>query len=85
MDKTSKKYFWKWLVLAPIGFSLVGFGLCLMIEIAHFKHQGGAFWIWFGAGTLSLVIVNAGLAFVGDAVKNRVFYEWSRKSPASRP
>lgn len=73
------KYFYRWLIYAPVGFCLFGFGVCLFNEIGQLKHQGADFWTWFSWGTLSLILMNAGLAFVGDAVKNRVLYESLKK------
>ncbi len=76
-------YFKKWFLYAPIGFSLFAFGLCFAIEIAHLKHTGASFWQWFSLGTLALIITNAGLAFVADAIKNRMFYELEKKKESS--
>ncbi|NJL13521.1 MAG: hypothetical protein HC913_11295 [Microscillaceae bacterium] len=73
-------YYRKWFWFAPLGFSLFGFGLCLAIEVAIWKNTGLPFWQWFGLGTGALILANSGLAFIGDAVKNRVFYEWQKKN-----
>jgi len=73
-------YFRRWFWYAPIGLSLFAFGLCLVVEIAYFKHEGASFWTWFGLGTLALIIANAGISLVADAVKNRVFYELEKKN-----
>ncbi len=79
MNHWKNPYFLKWLIYAPIGFSLFGFGISFLDEVGNMKHQGVDFWTWFSLGTLSLIVTNAGLAFVGDAVKNRVLYELEKK------
>jgi len=35
-------------------------------------------WTWVALGTVSLVVLNAGLCLFGDAVKHRALYEWTR-------
>lgn len=80
LENFKNPHFFKWFIYAPIGLSLFAFGLCLVVELGYLKHQGAAFWTWFGWGTLALIITNAGIAFVGDAVKHRVLYEISKKS-----
>jgi hypothetical protein len=57
----------RWLIQAPIGLSLFGFGLCLFSEAGHIKHSGGELGDWFALGTLSLIVVNSGLSLVVDA------------------
>lgn len=79
MDPKINSYYYKWLLYAPLGLVLVGFGLCFFNETGQLKHQGAGFSEWFGWGTVSLIIINAGLAFFGDAVKNRVLYEIKRE------
>lgn len=62
----------KWLLFAPLGLSLIGLGLSVTLEAARLKTVGEP---WFWLGTLGLVIVNAGVAVFGDAVKCRVLVE----------
>ena len=62
----------KWLTYAPIGLTLFGLGLTLTLEANRRKNaREPYFWL----GTLGLVVLNAGLAFLGDAVKSRVLLE----------
>lgn len=75
------KYRKRWLLFAPIGLILIGFGLCVF-GTALFKMRDQApFNEWFVWGTLSLILVNAGLCFFGQAVKYSILHELtSRKS-----
>jgi len=70
-----------WLINAPIGLALFGLGLSITLEANNRKNaREPYFWL----GTLGLVILNAGLAFLGDAVKSRVLLELeSRPRPTS--
>jgi len=72
----------KWILHAPLGLVLVGFGACLVAEAAMLKYAGAATWKWVLYGTGALVVLNTGLSFFGDAVLNRVRYEqWKSKQP----
>ncbi|MBC8112576.1 MAG: hypothetical protein H7Y04_16105 [Verrucomicrobia bacterium] len=77
------RHFWKWILFAPLGMCLVGFGLCLFATAHDLKVAGDLFINWFLLGTLSLVLINAGLAFIGEAVKSRVMMELRRKRRSS--
>jgi len=54
---------------------LIGFGLSLFGQSVIYKSHGESLRKWFWWGTLSLVVVNAGVCVFGDAVKQRVIYE----------
>jgi ABC-type siderophore export system fused ATPase/permease subunit len=58
----------KWLIAAPLGLAMVGYGLCVFSEAGNIKHTGGDFQKWFLLGTYSLVMINAGLSIFGQAV-----------------
>lgn len=62
----------QWLIKAPLGLLLTGFGLSVIGDSTARKSRGEA---WFGQGTLGLVLFNAGLSIFGDAVKSRVLLE----------
>lgn len=61
-----------WLLKAPAGLLLTGFGLCLLTEAGVAKFSGAP---WFWSGTLTLAVFNAGLCVFGDAVRHRVLLE----------
>lgn len=77
--KDSKHHFKYWLIKAPVGLSLIGFGACLVAESAVLKYNGASTSSWFYAGLVALIVLNAGVCFVGDAVKHRVHYERLRE------
>lgn len=70
----------KWLVQAPLGLVLIGFGLCLVIEAAFYKHAGAAVVNWVGYGTLALIIFNSGISVFGNAVVHKVHYDRTKKT-----
>jgi hypothetical protein len=73
MDKNYKQ----WLIQAPVGLALVGFGACLIAEAAMVKFSGG-FWFWYG--TLALVVFNSGLCVFGNSILHRVRYEQENRN-----
>ncbi|MEM1214783.1 MAG: hypothetical protein AAGJ82_03815 [Bacteroidota bacterium] len=70
-----------WLIKAPLGLGLIGFGISLIVEAGFLKHAPGTTtYEWVLAGTLALCVFNAGLCVFGDAVKHRGHYERLRDS-----
>ncbi len=59
----------KWLIKAISGLLLFGFGLCLFGEAVIAKYVRDP---WFGLGTISLIVTNAGLAIFVSAAIDRV-------------
>ncbi len=74
-SSAAKTYYRRWLVRAPLGLVLVGFGACLIAESAMLKYSGSPMWKWVLVGTCSLCVFNAGLSFFGDAILQRMRYE----------
>lgn len=72
-----KKHYRNWLIQAPAGLVLIGFGACLIAESAMFKFSGAQTWQWVAAGTVSLCVFNSGLSIFGNAILERVRYERS--------
>lgn len=66
----------RWLLLAPIGLAVLGFGVCLVAEAAIIKAGGGP---WFWRGTLALVVLNTGVCLVGGAVREEVLHRLERR------
>ncbi len=73
MDR--KTYYRRWLLRAPVGLVLIGFGACLIAEAAMDKFEGAPTWQWVLYGTLALVVFNSGLSIFGDAILQRSRYE----------
>ena len=65
----------KWRRLAPLGLGTVGLGASLLGHAVELKTKRSDFLTWFAWGTLSLVVLNSGLALFGEAVKQRVLLE----------
>jgi len=55
-----------------LGASLTGFGVCCIVESGFLKHNGASLAQWVGLGTLSLIIFNAGICLLIDAVRFRI-------------
>jgi hypothetical protein len=64
-----------WIIKAPLGLSIIGFGLCLVLDAAFLKYAGASTLHWVAYGTLALVVFNSGVSIFGDAVKHRVHWE----------
>lgn len=67
-----RKLFVNWLIFSVVGLLLLGAGLCVFGEAVILKFGDAGFGRWFAWGTLSLIIFNAGISFVGRAVGYRV-------------
>lgn len=80
MSSKKQKLYRRWLTYAGLGLVLTGLGLSLAIESAFLKHQPDAPISWVLAGTVSLVIFNAGLGFFGEAIVCRVRYLSNNRS-----
>lgn len=78
-------YLKKWKKHAIIGVTLVGLGINLIGEAIIIKSNSpdhfdlGHMALWFWIGLFGLAALNAGISFVGDAVKNRVLWELEQK------
>lgn len=62
----------RWIIRAPAGLVLTGFGLCLVAEAAISKFNGAPTLDWVLYGTFALVVFNSGLSIFGSAVVERV-------------
>lgn len=69
----------KWLLFAPAGLVVVGFGACLVQWAAGKKEQGAPTSEWVAAGTLALGVFNAGLSLFGRGVAESVLYQIREK------
>ncbi len=77
------KYYRRWLIRAPLGLTLTGFGASLIAEAAMTKYGGAPTWSWVLYGTAALIVFNSGLSIFGDAVLQRVRYE--REQEGNQP
>ncbi|MEM9325172.1 MAG: hypothetical protein AAGA85_05940 [Bacteroidota bacterium] len=67
-------YYNRWLMMAPLGLTLVGFGLCLTIDAGFTRYSGASWTVWVPYGVLGLAVFNAGVSIVGGAIINRCRY-----------
>ena len=70
--------FYLWLIESIAGLILIGFGLSLFGQAVIYKANGERLGKWFLWGTISLVVVNAGICVFGDAIKQRIVYDAAR-------
>lgn len=75
---TAARHLQTWKRLAPLGLLGVGFGASLLGHATLKKATSDRTWPWVVTGTLSLVVLNAGLSMFGDSVKHRTLYEIHR-------
>lgn len=59
---------------------MIGYGLCVFSEAGHLKHTNAPFRQWFMMGTYSLVVINAGLCFFGQAIVFRIQYQFRQET-----
>ncbi|UOQ72057.1 hypothetical protein [Hymenobacter cellulosilyticus] len=69
----------KWLVFAPSGLVVIGFGACLIQWATAMKQEGKPTSQWVGAGTLALGVFNAGVSLFGRGVAESVLYQIREK------
>ena len=79
-NKMSNKHYKRWLIQAPVGLTVIGFGACLIAEAAMLKYSGAATWDWVLYGTVALVVFNSGLSLFGDSIIHRIRYERGLKN-----
>jgi len=74
-SETTVRHYRAWKRLAPLGLLGVGLGASLLGHATLKKLRSPRSWSWVVAGTISLVVLNAGLSMFGDSVKHRTLYE----------
>jgi hypothetical protein len=69
------KHYRNWLIQAPVGLVLVGFGACLVAESAMLKYSGATTWQWVVGGTVALCVFNSGLCVFGNSILEKIRFE----------
>ena len=69
----------KWLLFAPSGLMVIGFGSCLVQWAAAKKERGESTTDWVVAGTVALCVLNAGVSLFGRGVAESVLYQVREK------
>ena len=73
----------KWMILAPIGLLLFSFGLMVLSEAAHQRRTGEPTQVWVVLGLYSLVLINVGLIFFGEALRFKILLDVRRETRRS--
>ena len=72
----------KWLLFAPLGLATIGAGASMVHWAGQLKDQQVPAMQWVGAGSVALIVLNAGVSFFGRGVVEKVLYEL-REKPAT--
>ena len=75
MGYDKKSHYKVWRLFAPLGLGVIGLGATLLGHSIGLKTGGASVWTWGLWGTLSLVVLNSGIALFGEAVKHRTLFE----------
>jgi hypothetical protein len=75
MHKKNIAYTGQWFWIAPVGLTLIGFGMSITGQAIAAKAQGKSFWRWFLQGTFGLSVLNSGIAVFGEAVKRKTLHD----------
>jgi len=70
-QKDARHHYRNWLIKAPLGLTIIGFGACLVAEDAMQQYDRVDTWQWIAYGTLALIVLNSGVSIVGSAVVHR--------------
>ena len=73
----------KWLLFAPAGLTIIGAGASLIHWAGSLKDQHVPTSRWVAAGTVALVVFNAGISLFGRGVVEKVLHE-VREKPQPR-
>ena len=68
----------KWLLFAPLGLLTIGAGASMVPWAGHLKDQKVPTSQWVAAGTVALVVLNAGVSLFGRGVLERMRHEIQR-------
>ncbi|MFD2786503.1 hypothetical protein [Hymenobacter rubripertinctus] len=69
----------KWLTFAPAGLLTIGLGTCLVQWAVDKRRRRESTAEWVSAGTVALVVLNAGISLFGRGVTEKVLYEVHQK------
>ena len=84
MSDNGTRHYQTWRAFAPLGLGVIGLGATLLGHSIGLNSGGAPFWTWFLWGTLSLVVLNSGVALFGEAVKHRTLFEVQQKTQLER-
>ena len=70
----------KWLIFAPAGLAVIGAGASMIHWAGSLKDQQVPTSKWLAAGTIALVVFNAGISLFGRGVVEKVLHEVREKN-----
>ncbi|MEZ4904600.1 MAG: hypothetical protein R2822_24060 [Spirosomataceae bacterium] len=70
----------KALILTPFSLAMISYGLCVFSEAGHLKYTNAPVQQWVLMGLYSLIIINAGICFLGKALIFQVQYQYRRET-----
>ncbi|TDN37582.1 hypothetical protein E4631_01565 [Hymenobacter sp. UV11] len=70
----------KWLLLAPAGLLAIGAGASMVDWAGSLKAKGKPTGTWVLAGTVALVVLNAGVSIFGSSVVEKTLHELREKA-----
>ena len=73
----------KWLLFAPSGLVVIGFGTCLVQWATTKMQQKAPTREWVLAGTAALAVLNAGVSLFGRGVAESVLYQIREQGPSA--
>lgn len=73
----------KWLLFAPSGLVMIGFGTCLVQWASSLMQKKAPTRDWVLAGTGALVVLNAGVSLFGRGVVESVLYQVREQGPSA--
>ncbi len=77
-------YMKKWKLFSIIAVTLVGLGINLVAEATLMKGvYDSHIALWFWTGLFGIIAINAGLSFMGEAVKSRIYAELKQKEDSN--
>jgi hypothetical protein len=69
----------KWITFSALGMILFTAGILVLMETTSMYVSGKDLSDWIGFLIVSVVILNAGLSFVGTSIKYRIYLDRKRK------
>ena len=75
MSAKTGEHYRKWRLFSPLGLAVIGLGASLLGHSIQLKTEGVATLTWFVWGTVSLIVLNSGVALFGEAVKHRALLD----------
>ncbi len=77
---SDNRHYRKWILQMPLGFLIISIGILVIMYTANKKAEDE----WLMWGIVSLTIINAGLALLGNAIVHKVKSDLIQKNRSKR-